>query len=61
MGWLRVQEALEKEEEIAPSTEEDGSEELGKDISLITILQMSIINRNSREKPYFKSKNRLHS
>ena len=61
MGWLRVQEALEKEEEIAPSTKEDGSEELGKDISLITILQMSIINRNSREKPYFKSKNRLHS
>ena len=38
MGWLRVQEALEKEEEIAPSTEEDGSEELGKDISLLTIL-----------------------
>lgn len=39
MGWLRVQEAFEKEEEIAPSTEEDGSEELqGKDISLITIL-----------------------
>lgn len=38
MGWLRVQEAFEKEEEMAPSTEEDGSEELGKDISLITIL-----------------------
>ncbi|XP_015755892.1 PREDICTED: uncharacterized skeletal organic matrix protein 6 isoform X1 [Acropora digitifera] len=28
MGWLGAQEALEKEEEIAPSTEEDGSEEL---------------------------------
>lgn len=39
MGWLGAQEALEKEEEIAPSTEEDGSEELqGKDILLITIL-----------------------
>lgn len=38
MGWLRVQETFEKEEEIAPSTEEDGSEESGKDISLITKL-----------------------
>lgn len=48
MGWGRVQEAFEREQEITPSTEEADSEEIqGKDISLITILQMSTLKTNS--------------
>lgn len=48
MGWGRVQEAFEREQEITPSTEEADSEEIqGKNISLITILQMSTLNSNS--------------